>query len=566
MNTELPTFGTNPENKSSFSGSFLLPIILLVVLIGGAAAWFYFKPLEQSLNTSSPISTDSNSRTDSVIIGVKSAPLGFYGQEKVQYESPTFNFNSNIFEGLTTFTKDLKFASRQLVESWDNPSDTVWRLRLRKGIKFHNGADFSAEDAKFSIDFGKKYVVQDDLAQVKEVRIVDPFTIEVETQGPAPLLLNNLINVFVVNKKYAEANGGIKSKVDPESQEVSYFIDFPNPVGTGPYTYVSQSDNEYKITANENYYLGPPKIKNVSYRVVEDDNERAEAILSGKVDLIEDVPSARRADLVGSKDLEVKGVPSLRVIYLGMDTSSAKTKYSTSPTNPFKKLAVRQAIYKAIDETEIISQVMGGHAYDATQPATSVNFGFNPNLKRPAYNIAEAKELLSSAGYPNGFDIVLDVPNNRYQNDAAIGQRVVEQLAKVGIKATLNAQPKEDFFPKILDNKDTSFYLLGWSQENGDAGGAYGTLIHTTDEDAGYGSFNIGGYSNKSVDKLIESSDNTVDSVGRLKILQDLASTTMADVPIIPLHQQEDSFAISKRFNWTPRRDNGIRAFEITLK
>src|SRR3989344_3344549 len=130
MNTELPTFGTNPENKSSFSGSFLLPIILLVVLIGGAAAWFYFKPLEQSLNTSSPISTDSNSRTDSVIIGVKSAPLGFYGQEKVQYESPTFNFNSNIFEGLTSFTMELilalKMPSSALILVKSTSFRTTW--------------------------------------------------------------------------------------------------------------------------------------------------------------------------------------------------------------------------------------------------------------------------------------------------------------------------------------------------------------------------------------------------------------------------------------------------------
>src|SRR3989344_8859573 len=256
MNTELPTFGTNPENKSSFSGSFLLPIILLVVLIGGAAAWFYFKPLEQSLNTSSPISTDSNSRTDSVIIGVKSAPLGFYGQEKVQYESPTFNFNSNIFEGLTTFTKDLKFASRQLVESWDNPSDTVWRLRLKKGVKFHNGYDFTAEDAKYSIDFAKQYVVKDDIAQVKQVRIMDPFTIEIETNGPSPLLLNNLINVFVLSKKYSEENG------------------FDKPNGTGPYKFVENINGKYQLAANENYYLGAPKIKTAIYRVIEDDNSR----------------------------------------------------------------------------------------------------------------------------------------------------------------------------------------------------------------------------------------------------------------------------------------------------
>src|SRR3989344_2785211 len=291
MNTELPTFGTNPENKSSFSGSFLLPIILLVVLIGGAAAWFYFKPLEQSLNTSSPISTDSNSRTDTVIIGVKSAPLGFYGQEKVQYESPTFNFNSNIFEGLTTFTKDLKFASRQLVESWDNPSDTVWRLRLRKGVTFHNGDEFTAEDAKYSIEFGKDYVVADDLAAVKRVRIIDPYTIEIDTDGPAPLLLNNLINAYVLNKKYVQQNG------------------FDDPVGTGPYKYIGKMKDEYSLVANEKYYLGASAIKHVTYKVIEDNNLRIDALLAGTVDLIEDVPSSRITDIKLRPDLEFKGAP-----------------------------------------------------------------------------------------------------------------------------------------------------------------------------------------------------------------------------------------------------------------
>ncbi len=541
--TNTPVTPISPKAPSS-SKSYLLPLVLVFGLLLGAATWFLLRPVETDLNSTS--TAKEGNAVDSVVIGIKSAPLGFYGQDSVEYESPTFNFNSNIFEGLTTFTKDLKFASRQLVESWTNPSDTQWRLKLRKGVMFHNGEEFTAEDAKYSIDFGKDYVVGDDLAQVKSVTVEDNYTILVETNGPSPLLLNNLINVFVLDKSEVEKNG------------------FDKPVGTGPYKYVSNTDTNYSLIANEDYYLGAPKIKNVTYRVIEEDDQRVDALLSGDVDLIEDVPANRRTDVEANTTVKLKGVPSLRVIYLGMDVSKAKTKYSTASSNPLKNLKVRQAMYMSIDENAIIRDVMGGHAYVATQPSTSVNFGFNPNLKRPTYDPEAAKVLLTEAGYPNGFDIVLDVPNNRYQNDEAIGKAVVADLNKVGIRATLNAQPKEDFFPKILDNYDTSFYLLGWSQENGDAGGAYGTLIHTPDEDAGYGSFNIGGYSNKVVDQLIEQSDNKVDSVERLRILQNLAETAMTDVPIIPLHQQEDSFAVSNKFNWTPRRDNGIRAFEIS--
>jgi peptide/nickel transport system substrate-binding protein len=528
-----------PSIKERGSVVLVLLVIAALLIIAGGVFYWKFGSI-----ASTPIKVSKQAPKE-VTIGIKSAPLGFYGQKDVEYESPTFNFNANIFEGLTTFTKDLKFASRQLVESWDNPSDTTWRLRLRKGVRFHNGDEFTAEDAKYSIEFAKNYVVKDDLAQVKSVKVVDPYTIEVETNGAAPLLLNNLINAYVLNKKYTEANG------------------FDNPVGTGPYRFIDKKGDDYHLTANDAYYLGAPAIKDVTYKVIEDDNKRVEALLSGGVQLIEDVPASRIGDIRSSKIAEFKGVPSLRVIYLGMDVKSDKTKYASTPTNPFKKLEVRQAIYRAIDESGIIEKVMGGHAYPASQPATSVNFGFNTGIVHPDYNIEEAKRLLSQAGYPNGFEVTLDVPNNRYQNDEAIGKAIVSDLAKVGIKVKLNPMPKAEYFPKILDNYDTSFYLLGWSQENGDAGGAYGTLLHTAVKD-GYGGFNIGGYSNKQVDKLVEESDNTVDSVKRLNILHQLAEEAMKEVPIIPLHQQEDSFALNKDFDWTPRRDNGIRAFEIS--
>ncbi|OGE31906.1 hypothetical protein A2631_02165 [Candidatus Daviesbacteria bacterium RIFCSPHIGHO2_01_FULL_44_29] len=516
-----------------------LVLTILALFIAGAGLFYYFKLYKGS----APKTTSS---IDTVRIGLKSAPLGFYGQKDIEYESPTFNFNSNIFEGLTTFTKDLKFASRQLVESWDNPSDTVWRLRLKKGVKFHNGYDFTAEDAKYSIDFAKQYVVKDDIAQVKQVRIMDPFTIEIETNGPSPLLLNNLINVFVLSKKYSEENG------------------FDKPNGTGPYKFVENINGKYQLAANENYYLGAPKIKTAIYRVIEDDNSRIDALLSGDVDLVEDVPAARIGDISVNKKYTLKGVPSLRVIYLGMDVSSPRLKSSSATTNPFKKLDVRKAIYAAIDEDQIIRTVMGNHAYPATQLATSVNFGFNPNITRPSVSIDSAKILLAQAGFADGFDVTLDVPNNRYQNDELIGKAVAEQLGKIGIRVKLNAMPKEGFFPKVTDQQDTDFYLLGWSQENGDAGGAYATIIHTPSKDSGYGSFNVGKYSNPVIDDLIQKSDNTVDSVARLRILQEIAKLATDDVAVIPLHQQEDSFVVNRSFDWTPRRDNGIRAFEIS--
>lgn len=540
-------------SEQGTTSKLLLLLLGAIGIIALAGIWLYQKPSSSSSDqVTTPIRTGTatTGALDTVTIGIKSAPLGFYGQTEEQgfaFETPTFNFNANIFEGLTTFTKDLKFASRQLVESWDNPKDTTWRLRLRKGVKFHNGDDFTAEDAKYSIDFGKKYVVQDELAQVEQVRIIDPYTIEIDTKGPHPLLLNRLINVYVLDKKYVTANG------------------FDTPNGTGPYKFVTKTATDYTLAANPNYYLGAPKIKNVVYRVVEDDLQRVDALLAKHVDIIEDVPATRIAALKGNRDFEFKGVPSLRVIYLGMDIASKKLKYSTSSTNPFAKLEVRQAIYQAINETDIIATIMGGHAYNATQPTTSVNFGFNPDIKRSVYDPENAKKLLAKAGFPNGFDVTLDVPNNRYQNDELIGKRVVSDLAKVGIKVTLNPMPKKEYFQKVLDNFDTSFYLLGWSEENGDAIGAYSTLLKTyVKEESGI--YNVGRYSNSKVDSLIEKANTTINTVERLKVLQELAKTAMDDTPIVPLHQQEDSFGVSTKLDWTPRRDNGIRAYEISAK
>jgi peptide/nickel transport system substrate-binding protein len=221
-------------------------------------------------------------------------------------------------------------------------------------------------------------------------------------------------------------------------------------------------------------------------------------------------------------------------------------------------------MYYAIDEGKIINDVMNNMAVPASQFISANIFGYNPKITRLPYNLEEAKKLMKEAGYENGFSIQMDCPNNRYVNDEAICNEVARQLQSINIAVKVNAIDKAAFFPLVL-NRTTAFYLLGWTTDTADGGEIFDYLLHTINKD-GAGSYNAGCYSNQEVDKLGEVSQQTIDPLERLKILQQGFKMAMDDVVWIPLHAQKLLDGMAANVKWEPRSDEKIKIEDIDFK
>lgn len=469
-----------------------------------------------------------------------------------QNETTTNSVLSNIFDALIFFDKDIN-THPGLAVSWTNPEPKVWILKLRKGVKFHNGNIFNADDVIYSFDrvinwekSGFKSVV----SMIDSFSKIDDYTVKFVTKKPFPIFLRKLTYVYILDKETVE---------DKTNEWIAL-----NPVGTGPYKLVTWRKGDLiQLTAYADHWRGQPAFDRVMFRPLTNNATRVAAILSGEVDIINrvpvvDVPRVKRKD-----NLTFYVKPGLRLIFLQMDQFREDSPHIKSPTgkNPFMDVRVRKAIFHGINEDAIVKYVMKDFAVPAAQFNPDVVYGYDPAIKRPAYNPEKAKRLLAEAGYPNGFEVRLDSPNNRYINDAQIAQAVASSLAKIGIKVSVNATPKSTFW---AENRklNTSFFLMGWASADGDASSILDIIIHSFDGKKGFG--NRGRYSNAAVDELIDTSSGIMDPEKRLTYLKKAQRIALVDQQcIIPLHYQVDLYAFNKKVHFEPRTDSRIWAFDI---
>jgi peptide/nickel transport system substrate-binding protein len=233
--------------------------------------------------------------------------------------------------------------------------------------------------------------------------------------------------------------------------------------------------------------------------------------------------------------------------------------------NPFKDHRVRLALYKAIDEDAIVSKIMRGAALAATVMVVPEVTGFDPKAKRLGYDPAEAQRLLAEAGYPNGFSIGFDCPNDRYVNVAQICQAVTSMWAKIGVQAKLNAQTKSLHFGKI-GRLETSIYMLGWAPGTIDGQNALDNLLVTRTDGSGYGRFNYGRYSNPKMDSVVALARGELDAKKRTKLLQEALDMAHADVGSIPLHYQQVIWTSAKNVDLGQRADNIFCWYWVNVK
>jgi peptide/nickel transport system substrate-binding protein len=350
---------------------------------------------------------------------------------------------------------------------------------------------------------------------------------------------------MMMSKKWCEANGATKP-VD-RRKGIENTASF-KANGTGPYRLRErQPDVRSTFVRNGNYWgKVDGNVDEVVFTKIGNDSTRVAALLSGEVDVMEPVPVQDVARLKANPGLKVLQGPELRVIFLGMDQKRDELQYSNvKGKNPFKDLRVRKAFYQAIDIETIKKQVMRDAATPTALMIPPQVRGFAPELgKRLPYDVDAAKRLLAEAGYPNGFEVKMNCPNDRYVNDAEICQAVAANLAKVGVKIQLEAETKGTYFPKVL-RRDTSFYMLGWTSSTVDAHNMLYPIL-SSPGDGGRGQFNLGAYSNARIDELTTKIASETDEGKRNAMIAEAMKIHQDEVGHLPLHQQALNWAAKK--------------------
>ena len=462
-------------------------------------------------------------------------------------ESLQLSFMGSVYESLVGRGKDMSVIPL-LATKWTQTSPTIWRFDLRKGVKFHDGTPFTADDVVFS--FKRATDAGSDMrgytAPIKEVRKVNDLTVEIETITPFPILPDTLTVFAIMSKKWCEDNKA-QTPVD-RRKGVENTASF-KANGTGPFRLKERQPSVRTVLVrNLNHWdKAEGNVDEVVFTPIGNDATRVAALLSGEVDLMEPVPLQDVERVKSTAGYTVLQGPELRTIFLGMDQKRDELlSSSVKGKNPFKDRKVRQAFYQAIDIETIKSRVMRGAATPTALMVAPAVRGFQADMnKRPAYDVEAAKKLLADAGYPNGFEVGMNCPNDRYVNDAAICQAVAANLARIGIKVNLTAETKNSYFPKIL-RRDTSFYLLGWTPSTTDAHDAlYNLMASPTDK--GQGQYNLGAYSNAKVDELTVRIQTETDKAKRGEMIREAFKIHQDDFGHIPLHQQALAWGYNTR-------------------
>lgn len=471
-------------------------------------------------------------------------------------ESLQLSVTGNIYEPLVGRDQNLKLTPA-LATSWRQTSPTVWRFELRRNVKFHDGTPFTADDVLFSFAraAGEGSDMKSYVNDVKEVRKVNDFTVDIETKAPFPILPDVLSLLYIMSKKWSEENQATRP-VD-RRKGIENAASF-RANGTGPFRLRERQPNVKTTFQRNGSYWGKIEgnVLNVEYTPIGNDATRVAALLSGQVDVIEPVPLQDVARINASGKSKVMQGPELRTIFLGMDQKRDELLYSNvKGKNPFKDKRVRQAFYQAIDIQGIQRTVMrGASAPTALMVGPGIN-GFDAGMNtRLPYDPEASKKLLADAGYPNGFEVAMNCPNDRYVNDGAICQAVAANLARVGIKINLQAETKGTYFPKIL-RRDTSFYLLGWTPGTYDSHNALNALMRCVD-DKGAGQFNLGAYCNPKVDELTNQIQSETDKAKRDAMIREAFKLHADDIGHLPLHQQALAWGVANNVTLVQLADN----------
>ncbi|MBL3554079.1 ABC transporter substrate-binding protein [Rhodovulum sulfidophilum] len=464
----------------------------------------------------------------------------------------------NIFDGLVN-QDDKQQIQPALAVSWSVIDDTTWEFRLREGVTFHDGSDFTAEDVVASLNrvpMASKNSPSSFMPYVKaitSVEAVDPLTVRITTAAPTPLLPNDLSRIAILPAEDAE--------VTTEEMNAGKGV-----IGTGPFEFVSWvPDSEVKVARNDAYWAGPAAWEEVTFKVFKNNSARVAAMLSGDVDMIESIPTADTRRLKSADDLKVVSVAGNRVMYLHMDQGREVSPFATGPDgkNPLRDARVRRALSLSLNREAIVDRIMDGQGVPAGQLVPEGYFGFDPSIKVDPYDPAKAKQLLAEAGYPDGFKLTFHASNDRYPNDSRVAQAIGQFFSRIGIDTSVETLPASVYFSRA-SNLEFSFIMGGAAVETGEASGVLGPLLETYGDSAGRG--NRGRYSNPDFDAALQQARQTLDAPTRRDLLQKATRIAMTDLGVIPVFYLANTWALEDGLSYPGRSDGYTLAYEVTAE
>lgn len=469
--------------------------------------------------------------------------------------APVLGFLNNVYEGLVRRGKDMS-VEPALATSWEPIGDGEgWRFNLREGVTFQDGSTFDAEDVLFSYQRASSEAADTRswFSSVSEVKIVDAYTVDIMTSAPNPIFPGSIANWMIMDSGWAAANNA--ELPDKENGNHATL----NSNGTGAFQITAREPGLRTVLEPHDGWWGEVEhnITRAELTPIQNAATALAALLSGDVDFINPVPIQDVERLSGNDQVKVIQGIEARVIMLGFPHEAAALKYSeeTADANPFADARVRRAVGHAINVPAILQTIMRGNAEEADQLVSPAMRGYANGLNRWEYDPDKARALLEEAGYSDGFTFGLKCPNNRYLNDESVCQAVTGMLAQVGMRATLDAMPVQNYWPELReDNFD--MYLLGWSPGTFDAEHPVRFLAATPNEEKRLGSWNFGGYSNARVDELLPLIQSTIDETKRQEMLDEVARILLEEVAYVPLYVQPLIWGTGSNIELTQRPDN----------
>jgi len=477
-----------------------------------------------------------------------------------QNEGFTNLFSQSVHDSLVMRDNTLQLVPG-LAVSWQQVNATTWRFNLRRGVKFHDGSPFTADDVVFSFERAQhpNSQLRQYAAPVGRPRRIDDYTVEFVQDKPNPITLEHATTIYIMSRAWAVKNK-VERPLDFKAKEETFASRNAN--GTGAWTLVSREPGVKTVLRRNAGWWGagegraPGNVTEVVYTQVSADATRTAALLSGQIDFVLDPPPQDLARLEATRETKVVRGPENRIVFLGFDQSRDELLYSNvKGRNPFKDARVRRAVYQAIDIEALRARTMRGSALP-TGGMTPSTLPSSPEIEqRLPHDPAKAKQLLADAGYPSGFEVTLDCPNNRYVNDEEICIAVAAMLTRVGIVTKVTAMPRATYFPK-LEKHDTSFFMLGWGGAITDAQTTLSPVLRSPDEKTGNGGFNYGRYLNPRLDALIDAAAVEMNPDKRRQVVWDALKEHNAQVHHVPLHRQMIPWAMRSNVTVVHRPDN----------
>ncbi len=443
-----------------------------------------------------------------------------------------------------------------LAESWKMIDPLTWDIKLRKGVKFHNGQDFTAEDAIWSLNrVTGGYEEGNGIKAKKDTQVgnfvVDKHTIRLRLEEPTPNLLSQL-SFIPMKSKQLEMRG---------AAEV---------VGTGPFRFVKLVKNDtVLLERNEQYWrVNPSEWKKVSLIYIPDLQARLKALQSGQLQAIEDVSTQDVEKLRSDPNFSVISKASGRFIFLVLDVDRSRSPFVLGKNdvvlenNPLKDAKVRRAIFLAINRASIRDQIMKGLSEPTHNFVKVGSPAFNESYKSLRYDVKEAKKLLSEAGYKDGFKLTLHSGNGMYLNDAKITSEVATMLGEIGISAKAEALRPDEFIRRG-EMRQFSVGLVGWNTLDADA---LSPIMGFATCDLGTSTYNWARYCNQKVDGLVKKAMKARSEKEHMTALKEAYGMVIADAAYIPIHQQMNTWVVHKNLRFSIRNDDRTHAYDFTTR